>query len=55
LPYAKRAKGFKAGGFLDFSNKDVPGGRTPVAFAALPDSTQTIKMDCPVLLHGLEK
>ena len=54
LPLAKRVTGFKASGFMDYSKKKL-GIRTPAEFAALPDSVQTIRMDCPVLLLGLEK
>lgn len=54
LPIAKRVTGFKASGFMDYSKKEL-GVRTPAEFAALPDSVQTIRMDCPVLLRGLEE
>ncbi len=55
LPSAKQVSKFQASGFLDFSTKEGLRGHTPVEFAALPDSIQTIRMDCPVLLRGLEK
>ena len=54
LPLAKRVTGFKASGFMDYSKKER-GVRTPAEFAAFPDSVQTIRMDCPILLRGLEK